>query len=226
VVKRRKVGNLLALAILGTLTQRPMHPYEMASILRERGKDEDMPIKWGSLYTVVRNLEKHRFIEATGSLREGGRPERTIYRITEAGSAELTDWVRELLGTPEREQTRFKASLSMLGALGPDEAIGLLEQRLRLLEEQLAAARAAVPPGIPRLFLVEDEYDLAIREAEVRWVRSLLDELTTGTFEGVEMWRAFRATGEVPPELRDLSERGGTPSSSFPPRKGKQHPGK
>src|SRR2546426_6652917 len=99
--KRRKVSNLLALAVLGVLVQRPMHPYEMASVLRARGKDQDLPIKWGSLYTVVRNLDKHGLLEAAESARQGGRPERTIYRITEAGRAELVDWTRELVSTPE-----------------------------------------------------------------------------------------------------------------------------
>src|SRR5437763_3152608 len=101
--KRRKVANLLALAVLGTVVQRPMHPYEMASMLRERGKDKDLPIKWGSFYTVVRNLEKHGLIEATETARLGARPERTVYAITDDGRAELIDWVRELISTPERE---------------------------------------------------------------------------------------------------------------------------
>jgi DNA-binding PadR family transcriptional regulator len=209
--KRRKVGNLLALAILGTLIQRPMHPYEMASILRERGKDEDMPIKWGSLYTVVRNLEKHGFIEATGSTRDGGRPERTIYQITADGTEELKDWVRELLGTPEREQTRFKAALSMVGALGPDEAIDLLDQRLTLLEAAIAADRESLDReqrDLPRLFLIENEYDLAIRSAELVWIRELLAEFRSGAFPGIQMWRAFHTTGEIPPELREIAERG------------------
>ena len=206
---RRKVGNLLALAILGTLVQRPMHPYEMASILRDRGKDDDMPIKWGSLYTVVRNLEKHGFIEATGSTREGGRPERTIYRITDAGRDELKDWVRELLGTPEREQTRFKAALSMIGALGPDEAIDLLQHRLALLTAEIAADRESLGRhDVPRLFLIEDEYGLAIQEAELGWIRGLLAELQTGTFPEIALWRSFHTTGEIPAELRELAERG------------------
>jgi DNA-binding PadR family transcriptional regulator len=204
---RRKVGNLLALAILGTLVQRPMHPYEMASILRARDKDADMPIKWGSLYTVVANLEKHGFIEATGSTRQGGRPERTIYAITDAGTQELKDWVRDLLGTPEREKGRFKAALSMIGALDPDEVTALLAHRLAALEARITADRESMAESrreIPRLFLIENEYDIAVREAEARWIRSLLDEFESGTFPQLEMWRSFHATGEVPAELAHL----------------------
>ena len=90
----RKVGNLLALAVLTAVIERPMHPYEMASVLRARSKGDDMEIKWGSLYTVVRNMTKHGLLEACETERQGGRPERTIYRITEPGRAELIHWTR------------------------------------------------------------------------------------------------------------------------------------
>src|SRR5689334_24214649 len=94
---RRKVSNLMALSLLSLLTERPMYPYEMASKLREYGKDQAIKINWGSLYTVVQNLEKHGFIETVDVGREGRQPERTTYRITEAGGAEVEDGVRERL---------------------------------------------------------------------------------------------------------------------------------
>ncbi|GIF96393.1 PadR family transcriptional regulator [Catellatospora citrea] len=211
VAKRRKVGNLMALAVLSALVQRPMHPYQMASVLREHGKDQNMKIKWGSLYTVVQNLEKHGLIEATESTRQGGRPERTVYGITAAGRAELTDWVRELLATPEQEQSRFTAALSVMAVLSPAESADLLAQRLTALEKGLAARRAALAEAareVPRLFLVEEEYELAVAEAEVGFVRGLLGELTSGTFPGQAEWQVFSETGVVPPELAELMERG------------------
>src|SRR4029077_2256230 len=116
-------------------TERPMYPYEMASKLREYGKDQAIKINWGSLYTVVQNLEKHGFIEAVEVAREGRQPERTTYRITEAGRDELSDWLRELLSEPEREYTRFEAALGECGILSPDELIGLLRQGLRGVAE-------------------------------------------------------------------------------------------
>jgi DNA-binding PadR family transcriptional regulator len=192
--KRRRVGNMLALAVLATVIQRPMHPYEIATLLRERGKDQDMRIKWGSFYTVVQNLERHGFLEAVESSRQGGRPERTVYRLTEAGRAELEDWMRELVAVPEREFPRFVAALSVIGVLPPDEVISLLRQRLHRLEEQLVVQRedlAGFGREVPRIFLIEGEFDLAIREAEARWVSTLLDELTSGSLPGLEQWRAW-----------------------------------
>jgi DNA-binding PadR family transcriptional regulator len=216
VAKRRKVGNLLALAVLSTLIGKPMHPYEIASVMRERGKDQDLKVKWGSLYTVVQNLEKHGFVEAAETVRQGGRPERTVYRLTEAGHAEVKDWVRELVGVPEPEYPRFKAGLSNLLVLDPDDAMQLLQTRLTALEPQLAAARAEITrfsQELPRLLLIETEYDLAVREAEAAWTRSVLDELKSGAMPGVEQWRAWHQTGGIPAELVEMAERGTTSST-------------
>jgi DNA-binding PadR family transcriptional regulator len=201
VTKRRKVHNMLALAVLSTVSVRQMHPYEMASLIRARGRHRDLKVKWGSLYTVVRNLEKHGFLAVAENVRRGGRPERTVYRITEAGRAELADWVRELIAVPEREYPRFEAGLSVIGALTPDEVTALLFERLAVLERENAEQRAALAAAAgetARIFLIEAEYDLAMRTAEAHWVRSLLAEITDGTLPGLAEWRRFHATGKIP----------------------------
>jgi DNA-binding PadR family transcriptional regulator len=198
VAKRRKVSNLLALNLLSVLRQRPMHPYEMATTMREWGKDQSTKINWGSLYTVVGNLEKHGFIEATETTREGKRPERTVYRLTEAGDAELRDWMRELVGQPEREFLRFETALSLLGVLGPDESVELLRGRAMRLDGQAAAAEAMVEEvakNIPRLFLIEGEFYAAMLRAESAWIKALLAEIAGGDFPGIAAWRRYHDNG-------------------------------
>ena len=207
--KRRKISNLLALSLLTLLTERPMYPYEMAATLRERGKDQAIKINWGSLYTVVQNMEKYGFIEAVEVVREGRQPERTTYQITDAGRAELKDWLRELLSVPEREYTRFEAALADSAVLPPDELIGLLQQRLDALEAANAGHQAqltALANQIPRLFLIESEYHLALRRAEAEWVRGLLKEFTDGTFPGIKEWQLYHDTGKGPEDILALVE--------------------
>jgi DNA-binding PadR family transcriptional regulator len=206
--EKRKVANLMGLAVLATVVQRPMHRYEMASVMRARGKDRDMDIKWGSLYTVVQNLERSGYLETIGVTRQGARPERTVYQITEAGRDELIAWTRELIAEPEAEHTRFVAGLSVLAVLSPQDVVELLRRRLERLTQEVDSLTALLETasGVPRLFLIEDEYRIAMTRAEADWVRSLLDELTAGTFPHLDAWRSFHETGQMPPEFADLEK--------------------
>jgi DNA-binding PadR family transcriptional regulator len=209
VAKRRKVGNLLALSLLSLLAQKPMYPYEMAQTLRARGKEQNFKINWGSLYTVVRNLEKYGFIEAAATEREGRQPERTTYQITDPGLAELRDWLSELLSVPEDEGGGFVTALSEAGILPPDEVIGLLTRRLATLDKANASHQADLrhwTERLPRVFLIETEYQLAMRVAQAEWLRGLLKELIAGTISGMDAYRRIHETGEVPPEFEELDE--------------------
>jgi DNA-binding PadR family transcriptional regulator len=203
--RRRRVTSPLALSVLATLNEGPMHPYEIARLLKHRGKDQSIKIRYGSLYTVVQNLENQGFVTAEGTARAGRRPERTVYRLTDDGRDELEDRLRELVSEPVKEYPLFEAALSLLGVLPPDDVIALLTERLRLLEVELAGTRGTlrelvVEQKLPRLFLIESEYALAMKQAETDWVRGLITELTDGSLEGVDHWRAWHKTGEFPDE--------------------------
>ncbi|MDO3648000.1 PadR family transcriptional regulator [Nocardia mangyaensis] len=208
---KRKVNNLMALAVLSVIVQRPMHRYEIATALRAHGKDQDMDIKWGSLYTVVQNMAKAGFLEVVGSERAGARPERVIYRITDAGRAEMADWTRELLASPEPEHRRFTAGLSVLAVLPPAEVIELLGVRIAALEriiDTTSEEMDALAVTLPRLFLIETEYGLAMLAAEAQWARSLRAELQAGTLDGLDAWRQWHAEGMPTDRIPDLGERG------------------
>jgi len=209
VAKRRKVGNLLALSLLSLLAQKPMYPYEMAQTLRARGKEANFKVNWGSLYTVVQNLEKYGFIEAAATEREGRQPERTTYQITEPGRAELRDWLSELLSVPEDERGGFVTALSEAGILPPDDVIRLLTGRLATLDKANASHQADLrlwAERLPRVLLIEGEYQLAMRLAQASWLRGLLAELVAGTISGMDAWRHIHETGEMPPEFEELDE--------------------
>jgi DNA-binding PadR family transcriptional regulator len=195
---RRKVANPLALAVLAGLEERSMHPYEMATTMRARHKDESIKLNFGSLYTVVEALERHGFIEAQETERAGRRPERTVYRITAAGSAELLDWLSELISVPAKEYLRFEAGLSLLPVLTPPQAVELLEIRCQHLEVDLAQRRTVgeliAAQGVARVFTVEHEYMTALAETELAWTRTLIDEVKSNSLGGMERWQGFHAT--------------------------------
>jgi DNA-binding PadR family transcriptional regulator len=198
-----KRSNLLGLAVLGVIVQRPMHRYEIATTIREQGKDDDMAVKWGSLYTVVGGLERNGFVEAVGVERDGARPERVTYRITAAGIREMKEWTRDLLRGAAPARQEFSAGLSMLACLPPEEVLEILRERVAGLQAgvpELKAALAGHAERVPRLFLVEDEYDIALREAELAWLRRLVAEIESGGFPGIDQWRHVQAVlGEDAP---------------------------
>jgi DNA-binding PadR family transcriptional regulator len=205
--RKRKVGNLLALAVLSYLTQRPMHPYELGRTLRENGDERSIKFTHGSLYMVVQQLAKAGFITEQETSREGQRPERTVYALTDAGRDELRDWLRELVEEPHHEYPQFVAALSLIAALPPSEVVALLRRRLGRLAEQRAEIRAliddALGKGVPGLFLVEEDYRLALLEAESTFVERFIEQITDPQTGWGRMWAEFHGepapTDERPP---------------------------
>jgi DNA-binding PadR family transcriptional regulator len=177
--------NLWALTVLCLLRERPMHPYEMQRLIRRRHKDEFLDLKRGSLYHAINRLEKAGLIEVVETSREGRRPERTTYRLSERGELELLDWLRELLAKPVREPTQFFAALSFLPHLTAEDAAEQLHQRAFRLELEIASLDAVLhkmTPQIGRVVLIEVEYLRAMRQAELEWVRTLAADMRTGRF--------------------------------------------
>jgi DNA-binding PadR family transcriptional regulator len=203
-VPRKNRANPLALAVLVSLYEKAMHPYEIAQTLRERAKHESVRLNYGSLYAVVEALERRGLIEARETVREGKRPERTIYGITDAGSREMTDWLTEMIGVPAKEYPEFMAGLSFIAALTPDDALAALRLRATALEMKLArirgGTRAAADAGLPRLFMVESEFEEQLTETELHFVNGLVKDQASGDLEGLDMWRSFHTDGTNPLE--------------------------
>jgi DNA-binding PadR family transcriptional regulator len=198
-------SNPLALAVLVSLHEKPMHPYEVAQTLRQRAKQESVRLNYGSLYAVVESLEKNGFVKATGTVQEGRRPQRTVYAITDAGLTEMTDWLTELIGTPAKEYPAFMAGLSFIPALDPDDALAALRRRAEALVVKLVSLRgvekAAREAGLPRIFGLEAEYEEQQLAAELKFVNALADEMQSGTLEGLDMWRHFQSDEFDPEEV-------------------------
>lgn len=193
------------MAVLVCLYERPMHPYEVAQTLRQRAKQESVRLNYGSLYAVVESLEKRGLIEATGTIREGKRPERTVYEITDEGCIEMIDWLTELIGVPAKEYPQFMAGLSFIAALDPNVALRALRERADVLGFKLAGIRggmsAALKAGLPRLFELEAEYEEGQLKCELRFVKGLIEDIETKTLEGFDMWKTLHEEGAIPPEL-------------------------
>ncbi|MDF3042892.1 MAG: PadR family transcriptional regulator, partial [Thermomicrobiales bacterium] len=144
----------LALAILTLLYEEPMHPYRMQQLIKERAKDEVINVRLrASLYQTISRLLRDGLIAVQETARSENRPERTIYRLTEAGRETAFAWLCSMLATPAREFPEFPAAVSFMALLKPEEALVQLENRAAALEVELAeiATRLESAATLPRV---------------------------------------------------------------------------
>jgi DNA-binding PadR family transcriptional regulator len=180
----RKLRSPLSLVVLGLLAEEPLHPYAMRQRISERAHDRLPGVRPASLYDVVQRLDDAGLVSPHEPSREGHRPERVEYSITQAGRAALASWVTESLADLNRAD-EFPAALSFMYTLGRDRVAGILRARASALaasadadETALADAEAG---GTPPVFLSEHRYQLALRRAEHTWLINFTEALCTGT---------------------------------------------
>ncbi|TDD34636.1 PadR family transcriptional regulator [Saccharopolyspora elongata] len=189
--------SVLALVLLSLLAEEPMHPYRMREMIKERGKDRIANVaQRNSVYQTIDRLLRAELIAVRETARDERRPERTVYEITDAGRDALRTWTAEMLASPAREFPEFPAALATLMVLTPEDVTAGLAKRAADLATSLAADREALraAPELPRLFLLDEEYSIAVREAELKWVEGVLAALRSGELTWSEEW--IRAVAE------------------------------
>ena len=176
----------LGLTVLRLLSNGPMHPYEMQQQIRDKAIDQSVKVTHGALYHTVDRLAADGMIEPIETSRAGRRPERTVYAITEAGSDAAFDRLRHLLARVEPEFPIYRAALSFISLLSPEEAAARLGERCIMIEASLAAAQTAydglLKGGVPRDGLLEFEHAQAHLRADLDLTRSIVEDLRTGRF--------------------------------------------
>jgi DNA-binding PadR family transcriptional regulator len=202
----------LGLIVLWLLFERPLHVYGMQKLLEAQGKDRVVNVRTrASLYQAVERLVRLGLVDVADTVRGGGFPDRILYAITDAGREAARDWLREMLRTTGQDFPEFIAAVSILFGLDPADAREQLEQREQALTDELAgteAALAAAPPGLPRLFLLEEEYRMAVLQAQVEWLRGVIADLREGRLSWSEEWLREVAATFTPPEDHHDEEAG------------------
>ena len=174
----------LALSVLELLDEEPMHPYEMASRMRLRHHDEFIRLNFGTLYHTVDQLDRNGWIQPLEREKEGRRPERTVYSLTDSGREVLVRTIGDLVRQPRREYPHFAAGLMFMHHLTAEEAAARLRERGEALDaissKFRSVRKALLEEGVTRLALIEVEHKIAMLEAERDWVRGLEQEITQG----------------------------------------------
>ncbi|GAB3909369.1 PadR family transcriptional regulator [Microbispora bryophytorum subsp. camponoti] len=170
--------------MLALVCESPMHAYRMQQLIKERHQDDVVNVaQRNSVYQTIERLLRDGLLAIRETTREENRPERTVYEATETGRETLKQWMRTMLSTPAREFPEFPAALAFLPVLRPEEALAALRQRIAALEARLSALDTEMADSlsfVPRLFLVESEYQRAQVATELEFARGLADDLSEG----------------------------------------------
>ncbi len=189
---RRFQRSPLALAVLTLLHEKPMHPYQMQRLIKDRGKDLVINVgQRASLYQTINQLLRAGLIAFVETARQERFPERTIYRLTDKGHLAAQTWLQDMLSTPAQEFPEFPAAVSLLPLLAPKDALHQLELREARLIAQINAIDEEVQAhsaGLSRLFLLESEYMRIVLEAELKWVRTIIAALQSGQLTWMREW--------------------------------------
>ncbi|MEU7786112.1 helix-turn-helix transcriptional regulator [Amycolatopsis sp. NPDC049159] len=174
----------LGIAVLELLHERPMHPYEMAQLMRERYVNTRVNVKAGSLYHTVERLRRDGFIEVVDTQRDGRRPERTVYGMTQEGLDEFNQRGRELLGDLVAEFPAFLSGLAVIDELGRETSLIELEHRVTRLRAAVAADQAVLQrladDDTPPIYWLDWRYQCDHRKFELEWTERLVDDLKAG----------------------------------------------
>jgi DNA-binding PadR family transcriptional regulator len=171
----------LGISVLALLRARPMHGYEMFQTLVERHADRFVKVRPGSLYHVVDRLTEEKLIRRAATTRDGKRPERAVYEITDAGGEALADRVGQLIAVPAPEFPQFAVALAEIDTLGADAAANAVDERVGALEARAAEIMALRDASVtPAGYLVAFDYLLATTQAELSWLHSFAGSMRAG----------------------------------------------
>jgi DNA-binding PadR family transcriptional regulator len=155
--------NTLRYIILGLLGARPMSGYDI-----KQAFDRALASYWNAgnsqIYTTLKNLSQAHLV-VSEVIVQTSRPNRKVYRLTDAGRAELDHWLAEEV--PERfSKDEFLIKLFFCGEIADELALGHLQEHRESLLKQLAHMEwarqqyATRPSRRPRLL----EYQMLVRE--------------------------------------------------------------
>lgn len=173
----------LAVSVLALLRERSMHPYEMFTVLMNRQADQLVKVRPGSLYHTVERLERDGLAEATGTERDGSRPERTTYALTQAGQVAMQDWVRDALTEPRREHPVFPVALAESHNLPGEEVVALLTRYLQSLDAEINLMESGIEQvradQLAEAHWLEVDYLVTVRRAERDWIAKTTNRMQT-----------------------------------------------
>ncbi len=189
-------GDVTRLTLLGLLSNKPMHGYELRQQMRLWAMEHWVDIRPGSIYSALPRMAAEGLLQVTEVSQEGNRPMKTVYGITAAGRSELTRMLGEAWAQPTSTAQPVDVALFFVWLLPPEDVAARLVERLAVLDgarDQLARNRnlwsatvESAPDGVslPYFEMMQDLFDHSqqLLDTERQWSSGVLARVESGIF--------------------------------------------
>ncbi|MGW0139660.1 PadR family transcriptional regulator [Streptomyces calvus] len=209
--------SVIRLLVLGAVRQHGRaHGYQVRNDLEYWGAHEWSNAKPGSIYHALKQMAKEGLLHAHEiAPSTAGGPPRTEYEVTEQGTEAYFRLLRESLTSYDQKPDVLSAGLGLMVDLSREEALELLERRLRAIGEWRSAVTEYYTPadGPGQLGHIGEIMDFWVHSADTgaEWTRALMERIKGG---------AYTFAGEGEPFVGVLADGEENPYAT-----GERHPG-
>lgn len=175
----RGPNKALQLVVLGFLDREPTHPYGLVASLKGLGAESWMRLNPSAIYYTVERLAEAGYVRASARLEGEGRPDRTVYEITDEGRALLPGLVRERFTALIPMHPPMYPALLFAESLPPAELTRALDDRILMLEGviEMLEGHLSYDRAFSRTLRQLLKHALALNRAEVKWCAEFKQEL-------------------------------------------------
>ena len=174
------------MVILGLLREKQLYGYEIKHIIEDHMGDWTS-IAFGSIYFALGRLSKEGFIRKVAEEKQGKRPSKSVYEITERGKMEFLLLLRGIWENVKHESYDLDLALFFSDALSKKELLQYIKKRIQKSREVLRhirehkneqLANKDVPARAEAIF----EHTYLHLIAEYKWLKKVYQGFAEGKY--------------------------------------------
>jgi DNA-binding PadR family transcriptional regulator len=161
------------LLLLGVLMNGKMHGYRLNEYVKH-AMSFYTDLKKSTAYYILDQLERGGYVSYKLE-KDGKRPERRIYEITEEGKDCFLKLLRERLGNYIPTSFGDDIGVTFIDHLPPEEARDLLIKKRKKIEDQLATYKGVEDHGGSLQYAIN--HNIIHFKAEISWIDEILKDI-------------------------------------------------
>ena len=167
--------------LMGLIAQKPLNPYEIQHRLDMKNIRTWFPIAESSVYAGIRSLHEKGYLQGEGR-KESNMPEKTVYQLTELGSAVLEEAIEFYLSSLDLDLISFNLGLYFMGLLNKEKVLVILNSKITKLDEETQTLKKQMDDSsLTAITKAMIKHRIYLLFSEARTLRELLEKIENDT---------------------------------------------